>query len=193
MNRRTLLKTVGASVSLPTIAGQATAESEEQRPVYYTISVPKIDTQILHISIPEEMLNESNYLWSVSESKEVALNISREITDDPWGLINLAVQTDELEKVSVGGVEARRWATLQKEKVALLVLGDASHSYLGVVGDGDPISVEGVENNWKWDSVDYERVRVETTAAGDISVRSVVDDTVVPVFSMTPSYFSYNP
>lgn len=79
MNRRQYLTSVGASFALP-LTGQATAreDADEQRPVYYTVSVPEIDTQILHISIPQAVLNESNYLWSVSESKDVALNISRE-------------------------------------------------------------------------------------------------------------------
>jgi hypothetical protein len=155
------------------------------------VSVPEIDTQILHISIPRELLNGSNYLWSISESKDVALNISRESTEDEWGLLNLAVQTEDLHRVSVAGVDATRWDTLEVDQLALLVSGDASHSYLGVVGKGGAISVEGVENSWSWESVSYERVRVETTNPSDLDVTATLDGEgkTVPVFQMTPSYF----
>lgn len=192
MNRRQYIQAVGASVALPLTASQVTArEDGQRRPVYYTVSVPEIDTQILHISIPRELLDSSNYLWSISEGKEVALNISRESTEDEWGLLNLAVQTEDLQRVSVAGAEATRWDTLELDQLALLVSGDASHSYLGVVGNGDAISVEGVENSWSWESVAYERVRVETTSPSDLDVTATLDTErkTVPVFQMTPSYF----
>jgi len=193
MNRRQYIQAVGASVALPLTAGQATARGDgEKRPVYYTVSVPEIDTQILHISIPKDLLNESNYLWSVSESKDVALNISRETTDEEWGLVNIGVQTDHLERVSVGGVEATRWDTVEFEQIALLVSGDADHSYLNVVGGGYPVHLDAVENFWTWESCGSKQVRVETTDQSDIEIQSIRDGDLeyIPVFPMTPSYFA---
>jgi len=188
------LRTVGASFALPiTSVGTSTGQiEEEQCPVYYTISVPEIDTQILHISIPQELLNESNYLWTVSRKRDVALNISREDTEDEWGLLNLAVQTDDLERVSVGGVEAKRWDTLDLDRVALLVTGDADHAYLGVTGAGSLIHIEGVNQSWDLENVGYERMRVETTDPRDLDVVANLDgeEERIPVFSMTPSYFA---
>lgn len=193
MNRRQYIQAVGATVALPLTAGQTVArEDGEQPPVYYTVSVPEIDTQILHISIPNDLLNNSNYLWSVSKSKDVALNISREETEDPWGLLNLGVQTDSLEKVSVSGIEAKRWDTLDLDRVALLVTGDADHAYLGVTGAGSSVHIEGVNQSWDFENVDYERVRVETTDPRDLDTVAILDgeEERIPVFPMTPSYFA---
>jgi len=194
MNRRTYIKTVGASFALPitSVAGQATAREDEQRPVYYTISVPEIDTQILHISVPQTLLNNSTQLWTVSERRDVMVNVSREATEEPWEILNLAVQTDELEQVHIGGVDATRWDTLKLDRLGILTTGDASHGYLGVVGSGASVVVEGAENEWSWKRCKYERVRVETTAVEELDVQAVVDRVreKVPVFKMNPSYLS---
>lgn len=194
MDRRTYLKTVGASFALPTVlSGTSNAqEGEEQRPVYYTISVPEIDTQILHISVPKELLNNSDQLWTVSEQRDVMVNVSREDTEDPWEVLNLAVQSDDLQRVYIGGVDATRWDRLNLDKLALLTTGDASHGYLGVVGSGLPVSVEAVENDWSWDCCEYERVRVETTDTKELDVQAVVEGEheKIPIFKMNPSYLS---
>ncbi|QLH78170.1 hypothetical protein HZS55_13020 [Halosimplex rubrum] len=205
MNRRNYIKTVGG-IALTTQAGVPlgkTAEKvrgaadeqdevgedelteAEKTPVYYTIDIPAIDQQILHVSIHADMLEDLNLLRTKSESYTVGINLSyHEPSDAPWEVFNFSVQDEYLDEVVLGevgdeSITANRWAQLEKEKIALLTTGTGTHGYLGVVGDGETVEIEAPENSWEWPSVEYERVRVETTDQSEIEVTSEGDNIVV--------------
>jgi len=212
MKRRNYIKTVGG-IALTTQAGVGAAEKvrgaddsdekvgedgdaeAEKHPAYYTISVPAIEQQILHISIHSEMLKEVNLLRVKSESSTVGINLSyHEPSDDPWEVLNLSVQDEYLDEVLLGEVEgenttvAGRWDHLEKDQIALLTTGTGTHGYLGVVGDGETVHVEGPENEWEWPSVEYQRVRVETTDPTEIEITSGEES--IPVFEMDAAHLS---
>jgi hypothetical protein len=212
MKRRNYLKTVGG-IALTTQAGVGLAAEEvrasahaqekvgedelteaEKHPAYYTIDIPAIDQQILHISIHADMLPRINLLRAKSESSTVGINLSyHDSSDDPWKVLNLSVQNEHLDEVLLGevgkdSIKAGRWAHLEKEHIALLTTGTGTHGYLGVVGDDESVHVEGPENSWEWPSVEYERVRVETTDPTEIEVTSNEEN--IPVFEMDAAHLS---
>jgi hypothetical protein len=214
MERRNYLTTLGG-IALTTQAGVGlgaekvcgAADSDgkvgedelteaEKHPVYYTINIPAIEEQILHISIHADMLPRINLLRAKSESSTVGINLSyhEPESDDTWEVLNLSVQDEYLDEVLLGEVEgenttvAGRWSHLEKDQIALLTTGTGTHGYLGVVGDGESVHVEGPENSWEWPSVEYERVRVETTDSSEIEITS--GDEIIPVFEMDAAHLS---
>lgn len=215
MQRRNYIKTVGC-IALTTQAGigatekvRASAHRDEKvredgdrdggrTPVYYTISIPDIEQQILHINIPTDTLKQMNLLRAKSESKTVGINLAHQDTvDEPWELLNLSVQTEHLEEVVLGEVDeetitATRWDELTMEQIGLLTTGTATHGYLGVVGDGEGVHVNAPENSWKFESCKYERVRVETTDPQDIDVDTITNGVraQIPIFKMDATYLS---
>ena len=211
MKRRNYIKTVGG-IALTTQAGVGAAEKvrgaadsdekagedelteAEKHPAYYTISIPAIEQQILHISIHADMLAETNLLRAKSESSTVGINLSyHEPTEETWEVLNFSVQDEYLDEVLLGevgneAITAGRWDHLEKNQIALLTTGTGTHGYLGVVGDEESVHVNAPENEWEWSSVEYERVRVETTDPTEIEVTS--GDDSIPVFAMDAAHLS---
>ena len=211
MKRRTYLTTIGG-IALTTQAGVGVAQKvrgaadeetrvgedelteDEMTPVYYTISIPAIEQQILHISILSDQLEQATLLRSKSESCTVGINLSyHEPSDAPWEMLNLSVQDEYLDEVVLGEVgedtiTAGRWDHLVKHQIGLLTTGTGTHGYLGVVGDGERVEVNGPENEWTWESCEYERVRVETTDPSDIEITSGEEN--ILIFEMDAAYLS---
>lgn len=170
MKRRNYLKSVGASVALPFTSVETEDQEQEQEeaeysPVYATVRILGYDLNVAHISVPSEMLQRANHLYTSAGSTR----LDDVETTGEWEILNILVD-GQIGSVSLDDVEAREWDTLSYENIGLLFTGDSEYSFLDVFS-GDQ---------------DLDRRRVEATSPAEVSIQKGGER--VPIFEVKPDH-----
>jgi len=177
MNRRNYLKTVAASPLITTI-GTASADSPDDEPeyppTYYSVYMPALSIHMIHISIPDGLLNTARTVIVNTEMSRRVLDISEDTPNDDgrWTIRNFTVDdTEPIESVLVGGVESRMWDTLEVQRAAMYFDSQeyADQGFVIVVCD-NPCTLSVTESEYVC-AVDSHTVRrVQTGDPSEVDV-----------------------
>jgi hypothetical protein len=171
MNRRNYLKTVAASPLITTI-GTASADSQddddeaEYPPTYYAVYIPALSIHMIHISIPDDLLNTARTIIVNTDTSRRVLDISDDTSNDDgnWTIQNYTINdTSSIDSVAVGGVQARKWDTLEVQRAALYFDSQeyADQAFVIVVCD-NPCTLSVTESEYVCDVDKFTVRRVKT-------------------------------
>lgn len=186
MNRRNYLTTIGASLaspsalsslSLPDMVGDEDDDDDgiDYPPTYYTVSMPSISVQLVHISIPDDLLDRARDLRVYSDKRAFFL---RSIDDDRpndrgnWTIRNYVIPEQPVESVTVGGVEGREWDVLEVQRAAMFFpdQNNEDSGFVGILADDRTVSIETPDSEYVYEVGTYIQRRVPTADPSEVEV-----------------------
>lgn len=197
MNRRNYLTTIGASLASPSALSSLTGGDEEDDddgpnmpPTYYAISMPSISVQLIHISIPDYLLDSARSIKVYSEQGEFYLrSLEYDSPDDEgnWTIRNYIVPNHSVETVSVGGVSGRKWDLLEVKRAAMFFQGNDDKGYVGIVCDDRSITIETPDSEYVCQVEKYTQKPVPTDDASQVTVwtQRAGEQVKIPLYPVT--------
>lgn len=191
MNRRNYLTTIGASFASPSALSSLSSldvngdddddDGIDYPPTYYTVSMPSISVQLVHISIPDDLLDRARDLRVYSDERAFFLrSIAGDSPDDhgTWTIRNYVVPDHSVASVTVGGVEGREWDVLEVQRAAMFFPNKNSgdSGFVGVLADDRPVTIETPEREYVYEVGTYTQRRVPTADPSEVDVWTIRGD-----------------
>lgn len=205
MNRRNYITTIGASLASPsalsslTDSGESDDDDDETQnmpPTYYTVSMSSISVQLIHISIPDYLLDRARTIKVHSDEREFYLrSLEFDSGDDEgnWTIRNYIVPNHPVETVSVGGVVGRQWDVLEVQRAAMFFGSDSGEGegYVGIVCDDRPVTIETPDGEYVCEVEKYTQRPVPTDDASEVTVWTMRDgeQVKIPLYPVTEWWF----
>jgi hypothetical protein len=198
MNRRNYLTTIGASLASPSALSSLTDsggaddnddDGSNMPPTYYVVSMPSISVELIHISIPDYLLDRARSLRVYSDEGEFYLRSVEFDGPDNEGnstIRNYIVPNHPVDTVSVGGVSGRKWDVLEVQRAAMFFQGGDDEGYVGIVCDDRPVSIETPDAEVVCQVKKYTQRPVPTDDASEVTVwtRRGGEQVKIPLYSV---------
>jgi hypothetical protein len=165
-------------------------------PTYYTVSMPSISVQLIHISIPDYLLDRSRSIKMYSDQGEFYLrSLEYDSPDDEgnWTIRNYIAPNHPVDTVSVGGVVGRHWDVLEVQRAAMFFASESEDDkgYVGIVCDDRPVIIKTPESEYVCEVEKYTQKQVPTADASEVTVWTMRDGerTKIPLYPVTEWWF----
>lgn len=210
MNRRNYLTTLGASLAstsaLSSLSSLDVSEGDADDddgsncpPTYYTVSMPSISVQLVHISIPDDLLNRARDLRVYSDERAFFLrSIEGDVPDDrgTWTIRNYVIPDHSVASVTVGGVEGREWDVLEVQRAAMFLPAEDSddEGFIGVLADDRPVTIETPADEYVYEVGTYTQRRVPTADPSEVDVWTMRGDerVSIPLYPVAEWWFYHH-